>query len=301
MSLQDADTPLAAFAEGYQRPLSASNSSEFEAWLQQTLTSARSRWPEVELSSNVYCRRLGQAAAVDGLSMTQTMELHAVDLFLASACVLAISNAAAAFDRDFLGSSVATLRRLDPSAAFADEVRQVLREKLLVSGGAAPPRIASYSGRGPLAQWVAVAAQREGLSIKRASGRLRQLAEQHAASVFSGVRDPELVYMKERYQNEFRDAFRAALFALSERDRVVLRFSLVDRLSFTKIAAMFGVNQSSVTRWVASTREQIQHHMLQFFRERLGLDRNEFESVARMVRSELELNVSQLLSEESGA
>jgi RNA polymerase sigma-70 factor (ECF subfamily) len=155
----------------------------------------------------------------------------------------------------------------------------------------------SFSGRGPLSSWLAVAAQREALTLKRAGSRRERTADEHAASVFPDSRDPELIYMKERYREEFQETFRIAIADLSDRDRVVLRLNLVNHLSLTKIGAMYGVNQSTVTRWIARAREQIIDCMLRRFRERTGLNRSEFESVVRLVQSELDFNVSRLLAE----
>ena len=58
------------------------------------------------------------------------------------------------------------LTRLGREPMFVDEVRQVLRTKLLVGDGA-PPKIADYSGRGPLDGWVRAAAVRAAIDLKR--------------------------------------------------------------------------------------------------------------------------------------
>lgn len=38
--------------------------------------------------------------------------------------------------------------------ALMNELRHLLRQRLLVPVDGAPPKLASYSGRGPLGQWV---------------------------------------------------------------------------------------------------------------------------------------------------
>ncbi|HTA91896.1 MAG TPA: sigma-70 family RNA polymerase sigma factor [Polyangiaceae bacterium] len=298
MSSQEAiPVTMRAFAQGYGHAISADSAASVSTWLHATLAAASERWPQIALDSAVFAHDLGRRFTHAGLDLKLASSLHSVDLFLACACALNVPHAASTFDRDYLQGVAALLRHIDASSAFAEEVRQCLRDKLLVAAAGEAPRIASYTGRGPLANWIAVAAQREALSLKRASGRRQRVADEHAASMFPSARDPELVYMKERYRNEFQDAFRIAIADLPDRDRVVLRFNLVEHLSTTKIGAMYGVNQSTVTRWIARSREQVIERMLQIFRERMGLGQSDFESVVRLVQSEIDLNVSQLLSD----
>jgi RNA polymerase sigma-70 factor (ECF subfamily) len=66
---------------------------------------------------------------------------------------------------------VAAVARVDRSPELRDEVRQILWQRLFVGTGAAAPRILSYAGRGPLAGWVAVAAQRIALDLRRDAAR----------------------------------------------------------------------------------------------------------------------------------
>ena len=49
------------------------------------------------------------------------------------------------------------MARIDSSSQFVDEVKQGLRERLLVGP---PPRIAEYSGSGPLGGWLRVVSVR---------------------------------------------------------------------------------------------------------------------------------------------
>ena len=86
----------------------------------------------------------------------------------------------------------AAVRRIDSSAAFADDVYQLVVERLFVTAGDEPPRILSYGGRGPLRGWVAVAAQRIALSLRgadnfRASRDLQVVAVAYLAAAGTDV------------------------------------------------------------------------------------------------------------------
>ena len=75
------------------------------------------------------------------------------------------------------------VRGVDPSPAAIDEVMQALFEKLLVPRDGEPARLTSYAGRGPLAGWVGVAAQRMALGLRRGeSAQARALAERLGAA-----------------------------------------------------------------------------------------------------------------------
>src|SRR5258706_16018167 len=75
-------------------------------------------------------------------------DLNAGDLYLAFACMRGNADAIGAFEREHLsrvGEFVASMR-LPP--ATIDELKQRVRERLLVPDRAGVTRMASYSGRG---------------------------------------------------------------------------------------------------------------------------------------------------------
>src|SRR5580658_856001 len=103
----------------------------------------KAAWPGFEIDDD-YLRnkieeQLVERRLVEGrASEPAPAELHASDLFLAAACARGHPEALAAFDESFLSHVAAYVARLNPSAEFADEVRQRLREKLLVGDAQSP-------------------------------------------------------------------------------------------------------------------------------------------------------------------
>jgi RNA polymerase sigma-70 factor, ECF subfamily len=75
-------------------------------------------------------------------------ELNAGDLFLAAGCSIENSVALATFEVRYVRPLRTFVSEVDSSPARLDELKQLLRERLLVVEVAgAPPRIGSYAGR----------------------------------------------------------------------------------------------------------------------------------------------------------
>src|SRR5262245_43054013 len=103
-----------------------------------------------------------ERAIADGALAT-----HAAGVVLAWAVVRGDKQAHARFDRYVADEIVAAARKIDRAAAFADEVHQAVRIRLVVGEAGATPRLATYRGRGPLRAWVAIAALRVALNARR--------------------------------------------------------------------------------------------------------------------------------------
>jgi RNA polymerase sigma-70 factor (ECF subfamily) len=221
--------------------------------------------------------------------------VHAEDLFLACAALAGSVEAVARLRHAHRPVVAGYLRSIDTTPAFIDEVEQRLWEALLVGHDGAPPKLATYSGRGPLAGFVGVSAQRLALSGVRhdaAEGRARAGA---AVEARPAAGDAELAFIKARYRDGFQDVIREALTVLDDRERMIFRMYVVDGLSVERIAKVYGVSQSTVSRWVAKARDAVTAEARRLLRERLLLSESEFESVANLMISQLDLSVSRVL------
>lgn len=260
--------------------------------LSQLVGEARAAWPDLPVEAPRFVAYLAGHLPEEGDLSRALAEVHAADLYLAHACALGLPGAAEALDRAYLPKVAPFLRHVDPSPSFADEVRQLLRTHLLVADGDAPPKIAGYSGRGPLASWLGIAAQRLGISLARSEGARARAGERAASFALPLGTDPELDYLRARYRTEFTEAFQAAVSSLADRERIVLRLHLVSGMSHDKIGALYGVNQSTVTRWLTRARETIAAETQRALRERLRLSASELESLVHLVGAELDVSIA---------
>jgi RNA polymerase sigma-70 factor, ECF subfamily len=260
--------------------------------LAELLDRARRAHPDLAITGACFVRAL---AGVTGDDLADTLrELHAEDFGLAVACAAAVPAALERCDRQCSGGSAAAIARIDAAADFRDEVRQILWQRLFLPVDGRPPRIASYAGRGPLAAWVAVAAQRVAIDLRRTAVRPGGV-DPDADQLLPAHEHPEADYLRSRYRGEFEAGVRAALAGLADRDRLLLRLTTVSGLSHEQIAAIYAVNQSTVSRWIARARADVLAATEREVCARLGLPASEFRSLAGLFLSNLDLSLSRVL------
>ena len=255
--------------------------------IEQAWQTGRAAWPNVALP-------LARFAAF-ATERERDLKL-AADLYLAAACVAGDTAALAAFEREVIDSARKAIAAIDASSAFVDEAMQRLRASLLVGPEA---RIQLYAGRGPLRAWVGVAGARHALMLRRAQKRERVTPieddEWTDALATISTNNPELELLKQQYKVAFNAALRDAVRGLEPRLRAVLRMSFVDDVSIDEIGAVYAVHRATAARWIqracdavfAATREQLA--------ERLALTPTELDRMTALVRSQLDVSLSQLL------
>lgn len=224
-------------------------------------------------------------------------ELAVEDLYLALACALGVTPAIEAFTRNFLGEVDAHVARFDSSPAFKDEVRQVLATRLLVAEPGATPAIADYAGRAPLSAWLRVAAIRAALNLRRGTNDDDERAAEREVTELADAADLELDVIRARYRPAFEAAITRALAALPVRDRTILRLRLVEGVEVDRIATMYRVHRTTVTRWLADSRTTLFDEIRRILIDELGATDAEFDSLVGLVRSHLHVSLVRLLRE----
>src|SRR5262249_27694532 len=149
--------------------------------------------------------------------------------------------------------------------------------------------------------WLSAAAQKTALSLLRADGAQAQLKARLAAEAAVAALDPELRYLQARYADVFQEAFRHALGHLSERGRVVLRLHSFLGMTLEQVAAVYGVNDATISRWLARARDDLLVETGRYMREVHGIRNEEFPSLARVLAAELHMSMARLLSEPAEA
>jgi RNA polymerase sigma-70 factor (ECF subfamily) len=282
-----------AYAELFlrERP-DAGDPAVLEPRLREIVDKATLVWPDLPIDPQ---RLVVHLAHVVGDDVVQGLhEIYAEDLALGLACVDKVPGALTHVER-LCGSAIdAAIARIDRSPELRDEVRQTLWQRLFVGTPGQAPRILSYAGRGPLAGWIAVAAQRTALDLRRAATRVAG-SDPAVDEVLPADAHPEVDYLRNRYKAEFEEAVRDALAALPDRDRLLLRLTTVSGLSHEQIANIYKVNQSTVSRWISKARSDVLEATQRSVCQKLGVQRDEFMSLAGLLVSRIDLSISRVL------
>jgi RNA polymerase sigma-70 factor (ECF subfamily) len=219
---------------------------------------------------------------------------HAADLYLCFACLGGDRLALAELDRRLARASEPVLARMGLDRVERDEVRQRVRERLLVSGGAA--RLGSYTGRGALAPWLRACATRVALNAFDAERRHAAAHDDDAWLAWpSPDDDAELAYLRRSCGEAFKRAASEALAALPPAARLLLRQHHLDGVSAERLGALYGVHATTVQRRLQQAREDLLRETRRRLGEAVPLRPHELDSLVRLLGSQLELSVRRLL------
>jgi RNA polymerase sigma-70 factor (ECF subfamily) len=295
-----ADTFIADLgAEASER---ARGVSDLEQILVDLVKTSRTAWPRVMVDAEAYVRHLARHLA-DEVDLERALRtICGPDLYLACACAQGDKEAILALDRGFLGDVDSALARMRLDRSMVDEVKQIVREKLLVTDGGVP-KIADYAGRGPLEVWLRVVSVRAAVSLLRARDPIERgsgdtIADEALLRAASSSNDPELDLIRARYAAEFKAALEGALRSLPSKERTTLRLHFVDGLNIDQIGTIFRVHRATVARWIARSREQLLEEVRRVLTTELRLTPTEFQSLMGDVESRLHLSLHRLLESE---
>jgi RNA polymerase sigma-70 factor (ECF subfamily) len=264
------------------------DSAGLEELLQGCLSRARAAWPGLPLDDAAFIEHLGVRVAPSALEAA-----HAEDLFLACACARGVAGAIEAFDRAHAVDVRAMHAQARPPRPPVDELEQLVRAKLFVGP---PPKIADYSGAGPLRAWLRVVAARLLVDLARApAARESPRGDDAWMEVPAPGDDPELEYLKRVYRAELREAFEEAARALSPEERNVLREHYAHGLTIDEIGAAHGIHRATAARRLEGAREAILRGTRQRLMQRLRLSRRELESVVRLIESQMHVTIERVL------
>jgi len=274
----------------------AGRPADLEARLREIAREGALAWPGLALDPTVFIAFVAERVPKGSEPLSALASLHTNDLFLACACAERVAGAVARFEVHFASGIDAFTRRVRGSSSFTDDIKQILSDKLFVSADGQPPKIASYSGRGALASWVGVSAQR--IALRLTQNQERMPSSDPLGDALPSGANPEMDYLKARYLREFRAVFQATIAELTRRERVILRLHFVNGLSQDRIAKLYGVNQSQVSRWITNAREAISHQAELELQKRLNVGVSEIRSIAELIRSQFDLSLARCLGDE---
>jgi RNA polymerase sigma-70 factor (ECF subfamily) len=247
------------------------------------------------------CFGVGEAELVrslrrGGLPDSEWGALDLDGLVLASACLAGRPEALAALDGELLPPVARSLaRRAAPDDV--QEAMQALRARLLLGPAGAAPKLAQYTGRGPLGAFLRIAAANV-LSNLRPSHPQAEATE--ALDTVPDGLDLEARLARADQQHHFRACFREAVLQLTPRERHLLRLSLLDGLSIDAIAPMYAAHRATVARWLTSARERLSASTRALLSTRLSLPPEEVDHLLASVQNGFELSLSRALRDSAG-
>ena len=284
-------------ADGATSATTAAEAPGLEETLAALVARGAAAHLDLALDGALFAAHLGRCGAP--VDTATGAAIQAEDLFLAAAALFGDAAAVAKLRRIHRPVLAGYLRHIDGSTSFVDEVEQRLWDAALVGTSGAAPKLASYSGQGALAGWVGIAAQRIALMIRRHEAAEDRAVDGAAAEAEVEAealsRDPELAFIKGRLRDKFRGALTRALAALEDRERMIFRLHLIDGFTVEAVAKVYGVSHSTVSRWLGKARDQVIQEAQRLLRDEMQLSPAEFQSVAGLVVSQLDLSVSRIL------
>jgi RNA polymerase sigma-70 factor (ECF subfamily) len=269
-----------------------------EARLDAALDEPGKAWNAAWMSRDDFAAEIAARLDRDRESVASFWEhLHAADLYLACACARGVTGAIEAFEQTFGGEIGRTARRFERRGLGADDLHQLLRNKLFAAQDGEVPKIASYTGQGFLQNWVRVTTTRTFIDATRPQADTPEIpiADELIAMLPESGADPELELLKRQHLAHFKAAFAQAVGTLETSDRVVLRQHLVERLTIDQIGALYHLHRATAARRVVKAREALLAATRAALAARLGLTETQLESVLALIASRMDVSVERLL------
>jgi len=244
--------------------------------LEAAVRRARERWPGIRCGVaelDAHLQSLGDALGDIGRFGD---ELH-----LACACCHGDPAALRALESEYISRTGNAVARLKGGVDFTDEVTQSLRHKLLLPP---EPRLASYSGTGPLLGWLRVVILRLGLDLRRGEAIHR---DQELAPAFMEQAPPEMIDTL-RYQSSVAAAIQSAFAQLLPDERNLLRLHYLDGVSLDQLGVLQGVHRATIARQLAKLRQRVMKVARRDLVVRHRLTHSELRSVFRRAISNLD-------------
>jgi RNA polymerase sigma-70 factor (ECF subfamily) len=249
-------------------------------------------WPAIDLSRARFVEHLAAVSAPD-LALDAAARLSGEGLTLCAACLDRQPSALGIFESVFLAPLSRVLGKLDGGAEVAADALQQLRAQFF-----SPPdgrsAFLKYAGAGALGVWLKVIAVREAQRLRRGGVQAGAVSDAPLAVMPAPEADPELRFMKLQHRAHFKEAFQAALATLAQRERSVLRMSVVEGLSIDDIGKVYDVNRSTAARWLQSARERLVRTCRERLAQRLAVGEGELDELMGSVQSHLSISLGQL-------
>jgi RNA polymerase sigma-70 factor (ECF subfamily) len=212
------------------------------------------------------------------------------DLALARACANGDEQARRTFVERFTGDIDAVAarfaRRID-----RDDARQIVLSRLITGDD---PKIGGYGGKGSLRGFVRAVATRALLNTLE-----KKTEDPLAESMLDALPAPDDPESRARHAQQralLKAAFESAARSLSDRDRALMRYAVVEGANIDAIGALYGVHRATAARWLEAAREAFGKAMRRALAESGKLTDDEQRALHRSVEGQVELSVERVLA-----
>jgi RNA polymerase sigma-70 factor, ECF subfamily len=274
----------------------ATHQQQIQSAIEEALRRGAAQWPELVVSAPVFAQAMARSLAEAPDPAAALLELHVTDLYLAQACADGAPAAIAAFEDLCRKTIEGSLRAIGLADHVIADVAQDVRSKMFVAADGAPGKIATYSGRSTLRNWVRTIAIRCAASLMR-RGTDDALDDEVMESLPTSPADgPDEQHFRATYHAELKDAFEAAMASLTPQQRNLLRHRFVDGLGVEAIGALYGVHKTTASRWLEDARTLLAKRTKNGFVQRTRVTPSEMRSIVRILESNVELSLRRVLS-----
>lgn len=210
---------------------------------------------------------------------------YATDVALAMALGAGDAAALAHFEEVMAPQLQVPLQRFGRDDDFVAECLQRLRVKLFTCDQG-PARVEEYRATGTLEAWFQIILVREAQMLLRASQRV---VSDEEALLRLAASDPLLRETRQALKDCLSDSLRRALSELVERDRTLLRMSLLESATTGELGRIYGVHRATAFRWLRDARETLLERTRSHFQERAGISDSEVDSLMRSLGPSLSI------------
>lgn len=224
------------------------------------------------------------------------------ELYLAFGCLWGSDEALQIVQQQSESMLQQIVKRFATPPLMPEELQQELWIRLFVSTEKRQAKISTYTGQGPLNAWIRVTAVRACIDYTRTHPHLKRekvTEKQDLLALPEQTLDVELDFLKHEYREHFKDAFARGVASLPSRDRMLLRYHVVDGLSIDQLGALFQFHRSTAARHLNQARQRLLEATEEELMKELHISKTEFHSVMRLIQSRWEVSVQRLLNEQS--
>jgi RNA polymerase sigma-70 factor (ECF subfamily) len=260
------------------------------------LRAGESSWPQLQVTPEQFVSFLARQLPPDLHSSQQLRMLRASDLFLICGLWLRQPAAEEILEARYMPRVHEVLLRLGISAPSIAEIQQDLYIRLFERQDDAIARH-GYSGRGELSGWLCTCAVREARRRQNRAQREVTLEQTSSTVLLSTRQTPEMEVLTGQMKEAFQRAFEDSIAALSSRERNLLRYYFLRRLSLEQIGSMYRVSRATSARWVAHAQERLGQMTRERFLTGTEVSAESLPRIMSLIQSRVSIDLGTLLHE----